>query len=166
MAERAPIDTSKVTDRRELHFADLADIMRDAQACAAAERNGTLRLTGNWTLGQILGHLAFWMNAPYEGYPGLRKPPWIIKIILKFMKGKFIRGPMPKGVKIPKVEGGTLGRDVIPTDEAMRRLEAGIERLRKGPPTIPNIVLGPLTHHEWIKLNLRHSELHLGYAHP
>jgi hypothetical protein len=44
--------------RRALHFDTLGDVLRDVDRIVAAERAGTLRRTGNWTVGQTLGHLA------------------------------------------------------------------------------------------------------------
>jgi hypothetical protein len=160
------IDTGKVTDRRSPRFADSRDLLADVERVAAAERRGVLRRTGNWTVGQILGHLAAWASFPYEGYPPELNPPWFVKFILRFQKNRFLHRPMPHGVKIPGVEGGTKGLDVLSLDEGLARLRSAWQRLDAGPPTRPNPIFGPLTHDEWKQLNLRHAELHLSYLHP
>ena len=85
---------------------------------------------------------------------------------MKFRKQAFLRGPMQAGVKIPGVEGGTLATAPMPLDEALGRSRCVMERLKSEAPTIPNVVLGPLTHEESIALNLRHAELHLGFLVP
>jgi hypothetical protein len=160
------IDTGKVTDRRSLRFADSRDLLADVERVAAAERRGALRRTGNWTAGQTLGHLAAWASFPYEGYPPELNPPWFVKFILRFQKNRFLHRPMPHGVKIPGVEGGTKGLDVLSLDEGLARLRSAWQRLDAGPPSRPNPIFGPLTHDEWKQLNLRHAELHLSYLHP
>ncbi|RIK68534.1 MAG: hypothetical protein DCC65_02765 [Planctomycetota bacterium] len=158
------IDTSKVTDRRRLHFDNPRQLHSDVDRIVASERTGTLRRTGNWTTGQILGHLAAWIDYAYDGYPV--KPPWFIKFILRFAKKRFLRGPLKVGVKIPKVPDGTYATEPLSVDEGLARFNRAWARLQDRPPTAPNILFGPLTHEEWIQLNLRHAELHLGFLHP
>jgi hypothetical protein len=158
------IDTGKVADRRRLRFDTPAQLLADVDRIAASERAGRLRRTGNWTAGQTLGHLATWINYGYDGYP--IKPPWIVKMILRGMKGRFMRGPMPAGKRIPKVEGGTLGVEPRTLDEGLAGFRAAWQRLQKSAPDKPNIIFGPLRHEEWIAMHLRHAELHLGFLHP
>jgi hypothetical protein len=160
------VDTAKVTDRRSLRFESFKQLWTDVERCAAAERAGRLRCTGNWTFGQILGHLASWASYPYDGYPRPMEPPWFIKLILKSRKKKYLWGEMPRGVRIPRVEGGTIGTEVVSTDEGLARLRRALERLDTAPPAAPNLIFGPLTHEEWRAINLRHAELHLGFVHP
>jgi hypothetical protein len=73
---------------------------------------------------------------------------------------------MRAGVKIPRVPGGTLATEPLPLDEALARLRRVMERLKTEAPTAPNFIVGPLTHEEWIAINLRHAELHLGFLIP
>jgi hypothetical protein len=54
----------------------------------------------------------------------------------------------------------------MPLDEALPRLQRVMDRLKVEVPTIPNELFGPLTHEEWIAINLRHIELHLGFFIP
>jgi len=158
------IDTGKVAGRRELHFDTIEDALLDVDRLIAAERARTLTRLGNWTLGQTLGHLATWVNFSFDGNP--LKPPLIIRLILRMRKKKFLRGRMPVGVKIPGVESGTLGIDLISTDEGATRYRAAMQRLAREAPTLPNVIFGPLTHDEWKQLHLRHAELHLGFMKP
>jgi hypothetical protein len=159
------IDTGKVKDRRALAFSNSAQLIADVDGLVAAERAGTLRKTGNWTLGQALGHLAWWVNVPFEGYPADMKPPWIIKMVIRLQKKKYMQ-QLPAGVKIPNVEGGTKGIDVVSTEEGYGRLKRAWQRLDAGPPGIDNVIFGPLSHEEWKGLNLRHAELHLSFFAP
>lgn len=164
MSPSVNVDTAKVTDRRKLRFNSIAEVRADLDRIAAAERAGTVRPSGNWTTGQVLGHLATWAEFAFTGTP--LSPPWFIKVVLKFRKNKYLNGGLPSGVKIPKVEGGTLGTEPMPFDAAMARYRASLDRLEREAPTKPNVIFGPLTHEEWIKLNLRHAELHLSFLHP
>jgi hypothetical protein len=52
------------------------------------------------------------------------------------------------------------------TDQALGEMRAAFERLAKQTPTTPNPIFGAMTHDEWVKLNLRHAELHLSFFHP
>jgi hypothetical protein len=160
------VDTANVTDRRKLRFGSPDELMADVERLVAADRAGTLRQTGNWTLGQTLGHLGSWVSFAYDGYPPELRPPWFIRTFVPLLKGKFTKGVLPAGFRIPKVSGGTVATERLSTDEGIARFHHGWDRLRKAPPGIPNPVFGRLTHLQWIDLHLRHAELHLGFLHP
>jgi hypothetical protein len=55
---------------------------------------------------------------------------------------------------------------MLSRDDGISRYRAALERLAREAPTQPNVVFGPLTHDQWIKLNLRHAELHLSFCQP
>lgn len=160
-----PIETKHVKGRRSLHFASIEDALRDAQLLADAEANGTLKPLGNWTLGQTLGHIAGWINFALDGYPPDLRPPWFVKLILRAMKSKFMKG-MPAGVRIPKVEAGTKNTEVLSTAEGLARYKTAWQRLGQTHPPHPNPIFGQMTHEEWITMNLRHAELHQSFFVP
>lgn len=164
MAHSAQINP-RSAEHRTLKFRTLDEAVAEAERLAAADRAGTLRTTGNWSLGQTLGHIAFWINTPFDGYPPCLRPPWILRFILRRRRNMFLRGPMPRGVRIPKFPEGTLGTEPLSTDEGLARFRKAAARLKAAPPANPNIILGPLTHDEWIAMNLNHAALHLGYMH-
>lgn len=159
----APIlDTAKVT-RRKLRFANTDDLLAEIDRVVAADRAGTLKRLGNWTPGQIMGHIAAWINYGYDGYP-LRRPPWFIRFILRRIVKKYLRDGMPAGVRIPRVENGTTGIDVLSTDEGANRLRSALQRLESNEvPAHDSPAFGPMSHPDRIQLNLRHAELHLGF---
>ena len=152
--------------RRSLRFETIDDALAEADRLASSERDGRLTQKGNWPLGQMLGHLAAWANFAQDGYPREVHAPWIVRKILRLMRNRILTKGMMPGVKIGRVPGGTLALDPIPTDEGLTRYRAAMQRLRTTAPTIPNPVFGPLTHEQWIQLNLRHAELHFSYLHP
>ena len=159
-----PVDTGKVAERRILRFESLDQVLAEVERLAEAERAGRLRRLGNWTLGQALGHLASWAEYSYTGAP--LKAPFFVKWFLRLRKRKFLYGPMRAGVKIPRVEGGTLATEPVPLDEALERMRRVLGRLQTEAPTAPNVIFGPLTHDEWVALHCRHAELHLGFFVP
>lgn len=152
--------------RRLLRFDSIEQALAEVDRLIVAEREGRLDRAGNWTLGQTLGHLAVWMNFAFDGYPSSVYPPALLRVLVKLFKGRILSKGMLPGMKVGKVPGGTLGTEVLTTDEGVARLIASFERLRTTPPTLINPVFGPLTHEQWIQLNLRHAELHLGFLLP
>jgi hypothetical protein len=158
------IDTKTVDDRRPLRFKAIDEMLADVERVAAAEKAGTLRRTGNWTTGQIFGHLSAWIDYGYDGAP--IKPPWFVRVFGRMVKKKYLRGPLQAGFRIPNVEGGTFGIGALPLEEGLSRLLRSLERLRAAPPTQPSAIFGPLSHEEWVQLHLRHAELHLSFLHP
>ena len=85
--------------------------------------------------------------------------------MLRLMKNRFVHGRLTPGVRIPDVEGGTLATEPTTLDDGLARFAAAWRRLESEPPQKPNMIFGQLTHEEWIQLNLRHAELHLGFFH-
>jgi hypothetical protein len=156
-----PVNTTKVADRRILHFDSIDQMLAEVDHLVEAEKAGKLKHLGNWTLGQALGHLACWLE--YAFTPAPLKPPFFIRWILRMRRNSFIWKPMKPGVRIPGVKGGTLGTDPVPLDEALPRFRRAAERLKSEAPTAPSPAVGPMTHEEGIALNLRHAELHLGF---
>jgi hypothetical protein len=161
-AQVAAKDTAKVASRRQLRFQSVEDVLRELDRIAEAERAGRLECLGNWTCGQILGHLATWAEYAYN--PAPLHTPWFVRIILRLRKNKILNEGMSAGVIIPRVPGGTLGTELMPLDQGLARYRAALERLRREPPTAASPAFGPLTHDQAIKLNLRHAELHLGFV--
>jgi len=162
-AASSPVDTGKVSNRRRLRYSSIDEALGDVGALVSADRVGNLQRLGNWTLGQALGHLSTWINFGFDGYPPNLNPPFFIKWILKTRKRRYIHQGMPPGVKIPGINGGTVGTETMGTDDGVHRYRHAMERLRAGPPARPNVIFGPLTHDEWIQLHLRHAELHLSF---
>ena len=159
------MDTSKVQDRRRLRFSTIDDLLADIDRLVAADQVGKLRRTGNWTAGQAMGHIATWIDYAYQGYPF--KVPWLIIVLIRMKKGKYLRDGMPAGVRIPGVESGTYGTEPLSTDEGAARLRQALAKLQRGEPVKYNSpAWGKMTPDERIALNLRHAELHLSFLLP
>ncbi len=154
MAEEVPV-------RRVLRFASIEQMLADADALAVSERAGQLRCAGTWRLGQAMHHLASWADYAYDGLP--IKIPLALRIMFRPMKQRAIHKPMPAGLRIPRIPAGTLAIVQEPLDTALPRFHQSFDRLQSEAPTLPHPIFGPLTHDEWINLNLRHCELHLSF---
>jgi hypothetical protein len=153
--------TTNPVSRRTLHFNSIDEALGDVHALQAADRNGSLRKAGNWSLGQACGHVAAWVNYGFDGVP--LKIPWFVKLIFRTQKKRFLRGPMPAGRSIPNVPGGTLATEPLSTAEGVARLEKAFARLKASSPGDRHPILGQMTHDQWIQGNLRHAELHLSF---
>jgi hypothetical protein len=145
-----------------LRFETLPAAIAYAEQLVAASERAPLASRGNWSLGQALGHLAYWANAPFDGYPALPKPPLPMRLLIKLLRNRILNVGMTTGVKLPGVPGGTYGTEDMPAREGLARLSSAFTRIDERDPAIPNPVFGPMTHKEWKKINLRHAELHLG----
>jgi hypothetical protein len=153
--------------RRTLRFDTVDDAIAEADRLVAADRDGRLTRTGTWELGQMLGHLATWAGFSFDGYPPeVGSPPAPVRWIGRLVKNRTLTKGMMAGMKIGRVPGGTVATDKMPPDEGLSRFRAAMERLRDNDPAKPNPVFGPLTHEQWIQLNLRHAELHMSFLHP
>jgi len=151
------------TNHRALRFQSIEDCIAEILRIVEAERGNRLVATGNWTPGQILGHLAAWIEYGYEGYP-IKAPPWIIRWILRMNLRRILSKGMSKGVRIPGIQEGTTGTQDMPMGEAANRLLNALDRLNRNEPAQhESPAFGPMSHEDRIQLNLRHAELHLGF---
>lgn len=156
-------DHRKAENWRKLRFESIADCKAEVERILAADQQGILQSCGNWTAGQILSHIAAWIEYAYEGYP-IKAPPFFIRWILKIGLRKMLEHGMSKGVRIPGIKEGTTGMEDVPTAQAADRLIAALNRLAKDDAIKePSPAFGSMSHQDRIKLNLRHAELHLGY---
>lgn len=151
-------------DRRSLRFETMDQVLADVDRLAAAESDGELIGLGAWTFGQALNHLATWVDYAYEGYP--LKIPFFIRWLARPMKKRVLTQPLHPGVRIPKVPGGTLAIEIVPTADALAHFRKSFDRLASEAPGNPHPIFGPLTHDEWKAMHLRHAELHLSFQTP
>ncbi len=159
MAERR---RSSPAPLRKLHFESIAELADEVQRIADADRAETLRTGGNWTAGQILTHLAAWIEYGYVGYP-MKRPPWFIRWFLRMKLKRMLHHGMPAGVRIPGAAGGTYGADDMPVAAAAARLTAALNRLESEDAPFDSPAFGAMSHADRMRLNLRHAELHLSF---
>jgi hypothetical protein len=156
------INTRKAI-RRPLRFESVDDLLAELDRIETANLAGTIRATGNWTVGQILAHLAAWVEYGWDGYP-IKAPPLAIRWVLKWMLPGMLRDGMKVGVKIPGVAAGTTAADPMETSEAIERYRTALGRLARGEPVrYDSPAFGPMSDADRTRLQLRHAELHLGF---
>lgn len=177
----ARVDTRRA-ERRSLDLATLDDLAREAdriEHAARAEGEG-LRVTGNWSAGQIMIHVARLIERSMDGFGALPISEHPIPTGLRAIAAKAQRagdvaaeraarermlaaswqpcGPSPAlpGEIDPPVQAWT------PDGAAHLRVVLG--RIRaKHPMDKPSPTLGRLSADEWLAIHLRHAELHLSF---
>ena len=154
------VNTKAVVGRRVLRFNSLDEILADL----AGLEGKRLKTLGNWSVGQILAHLAIPMNGAIDGMEF--RPPWYFRIIAKMFKRKFLTGTMPAGFKLPKDAEAVLLPPPTSDADGFAVVRRAIQRLKTETHREPSPVMGPLTIEEWNQLNCRHSELHLSFIVP
>ncbi len=154
---------SASTGCRKLHFETIDQLLEEIDRVVEADRAGQIRALGAWTPGQILGHVAAWIEYGYDGYP-MKRVPWLVRLLLRRQLKKFMKQGMPAGVRIPRVADGTYGIDDMPTEQAAERLRLALGRLqRQEPAKFDSPAFGKLSEDDRIRLNLMHAELHLSF---
>ncbi|MBX3353320.1 MAG: DUF1569 domain-containing protein [Phycisphaeraceae bacterium] len=168
-AQKTPKEL-KAAPRRALRYDSLDDLSRDLDAIEAGHRAGTLVTSGNWTPGENLHHCAKTWLLSIDGFPPDAKPPAIVKFVVKtFFKKMAVSGkPAPIGIKFPKGLEDAFGPKIGASfDEGMSAMRAAVGRVRSGERfTHASPLFGPLTHDEWLRLQLGHCSMHLSFLHP
>ena len=159
----AQVDTRNVTSYRKLRFDSIDDCIAEVSRILAANGTGSLQSCGNWTPGQIMAHVASWIEYGYDGYP-IGSPPFFIRWILRLRLRQMLRKGMPRGVRIPGVKDGTVGMEGMTTPKAVERLLSALKRLQEREAAkFDSPAFGRMSHDDRIQLNLRHAELHMGF---
>jgi hypothetical protein len=150
-------------ERRTLRYESLAEQLHDAQQLAAAPH----RTTGSWTYAQILEHLAMAADACFDGFGEINVPWWARWFIAPLAKRRFLTRTMPAGIKLPGRAERLMPREDVTVAEALDHLRRALGRFDQEAPSAPHPFLGRLkSKQEYIALNLRHAELHMGFVHP
>jgi uncharacterized protein DUF1569 len=147
--------------RRKLRFNSLGEALADARAIANAE----IQINGNWTPGQIVGHVARTINGSIDGI-AFRAP-----LPVRFI-GRLIRNiPLNRGligaVKIPPAARAiVVPKPDLPIEEAVEQFAQAIERTRGETMTQTHPAFGRLSHAQWTLFHCRHAENHFSYLKP
>jgi hypothetical protein len=151
------VDTKQVTERRQVQYATLQDILNDAERLS----RGPITTLGNWSAGQIFSHLATAMNGSIDGLN--IQTPWYYRLMGRLFKKQMLRGPMPPGFQLPP----EAAREMVPgpktTEEGLAELRAAIHRLETEDKRTPSAFLGYLTREEWNQLHCTHAALHMSF---
>lgn len=154
------VPTAKVAGRREVAFESLDDVLMDAERLVAARE---VTMLGNWTLGQMLGHLAAGLQMSMDGVA--YRPPWLVRLLGSLIYKRRMLRRWPAGIQLP----GLMEEKLVPLDslspqEGLRLLQEATRRFRADTSRKPHPVLGKLSGAQWHQLHLRHAELHLSFV--
>lgn len=153
------VNTRRVQGRRELSFHTLSDVLYDVDQLASAR---SIRTLGNWSFPKLLNHLTMTMNSSIDGFP--MKAPWLVRLLVPFLKNGALKNPMRPGIKLPKANEATAFPGDESLDSALQGFRRAIARAQSERMEAPHPAFGPMTHDEWVQLHLRHAELHLSYV--
>ena len=156
------VATSKVKGRRKLRFESYDDLTAEADRLAAGE----VEMLGNWKLSEVFDHLAKSLDSSIDG--GMKPFPapmrWMLRLL---MKKKFLDQEVPSGFTFPDDAKAVVGPDSeADVRETLERLHRACERCKSESQRAVHPGFGELTREEWDRFNLRHAEMHLGFAKP
>lgn len=147
--------------RRQLSFRTLEDILAEGERLSQSR----VQSVGDWSLGQILDHLATWMEFSIDGVPA--RIAWPLRVVLRPFRKQILRRPMPAGFRWPAdADPRLVPQGPVSDSEGLEHLRRAIARLRAEPTRAPSPLLGKLTPEEWEQLHLRHAEHHLSFVLP
>lgn len=152
--------SAKLT-RRTLHFTTLAEIRQEAERLAVEP---DVVMLGKWSLGQLFVHLGKAMHGSIDGLPF--RVPLHLRLLGPLIKGWILRGTMTAGFKLPADAEAIAYPDATTAAEGLAYLQAAIARIEQTPMTAVHPLFGRMTHDDWLRLHLRHAELHLSFAMP
>lgn len=155
------VKTNSICGRRPLRFDSYGDLLLDAELLVL----GDVVLLGNWTLGQILCHLALSMHASIDGL-AVDVPWWRQMLMRARYRRQLLSGPMPAGLNLPAEAAELLQSGPASAEEGLAALREAIERLSFETERARHPLLGEMNLDEWDSFHLRHAELHLSFALP
>ena len=129
---RNSVKTGTVKTRRRLRFESIDQAIAEAERLAAADLAGTAQCMGNWKVGQILNHTGAWAELAFGGNP--IRMPWFVRLFGPAMLRRFLKNGLPAGHNIPRVPGGTIATEMVPTPQGLARFRAGYTRLNARSP--------------------------------
>ena len=156
------VKTPKVTDRRELHFPSMPDILDDVEYLASGDPP---RTTGNWTGGQIVKHVAMLINFSIDGFP-VPKAPLPYRIVGRLKRKRALVEPLGAGLAFPRNFGFLAPSAGVTWEEAVEYLSETMARPSRERMATPHPLLGKLTHEQWEQFHCRHAEMHFSFMHP
>jgi hypothetical protein len=178
----ARVDT-RAAERRRVRVENWDDVRAEIdriERASQTEGEG-LRVTGNWSAGQILVHIARAIERSMDGFGG---PPESDRIRAATAAGRGDRVALARALS---AEGSLKSRllshihqpggesiagpgEIDPpaqawTNEGAARLRGAIERVRMGQPmNRPSPTAGPFSAQEWETFHWRHAALHLSFV--
>ena len=152
----ADVDTTQVTGRRTVHYANVDDIVADAERLAS----GGYKALGNWSLGKITQHVGRALLQALDG-PSMKVAAPMRLMARLLYKKKALREMKP-GFKLPP-QAAALVPNTEDDAEGIAELRSAVERWKREPQRSRHAFFGKLTPKEWEQLMLRHAEMHMSF---
>lgn len=160
----AKVNTKRAS-HRTLQLESLDALETELVRIESALSVGKTRTTGNWSVGQICGHLGKFVRCSYGGFDGLA--PWVVRSLAAALFKRSAMGPgaMPRGLRRPKKASSMLPAAAVSDAQGMALLRGQLARIRSGEKMLqPSPLFGHLTHEQWVRLHLKHAGMHLGFV--
>jgi hypothetical protein len=153
--------TQPTQQHRELRFESLADAMAEAERLAACQTH----TTGQFSLGQILEHLARTLEV-VVGTRQMPPPPLPLRWMARLARPMILK-KAKTGFKLPAATQNVLWPDEpVATEEGLQRLREQVRVFNDTDPLPPHPIFGTMTRQQQETLQCRHFEGHLGFVHP
>lgn len=151
------------TERRQLVFNDLNEIVADAERLAS----GPVRTTGNHSFGQILEHLARTHDMATGKLPS-PPPPWYMRLLIPLLKPMLLGNkPLSPGFKLPpKAEKVFWPTQECAVATTLDHLKDSVAHFNAQGPLPRHPMFGAMTRQQNELLQCRHAALHLSFVHP
>ncbi len=156
------IKTAKVSERRQLQFSSMQDILADVEYLDSGDPP---RTTGNWTAAQIVQHVAKLIDYSIDGFP-VPKAAIPMRILGRLMRNAAITKPLRPGIKFSKKFSFLSPDREVAWDDAAQQLRQAIGRLDSDRMTKRSPIFGKLSPEQWEQLHCRHAEMHFSFMHP
>jgi len=157
----SPVNVSE-SERRELHFDTLEDMLAEATKLAA----GDVYTTGNHSFGQILEHLA----RSFEMCSGKLTPPklpFMFRLMSPLIRLSVLnKKPLQPGINLePEAEFIFWPSNDTDVQQALSHLKDAVAEYKKRVLS-QHPIFGKLTREQNDLLNRKHAALHLSFVHP
>jgi hypothetical protein len=143
---------------RKVRYESFDQIVSDAERAVRHQA----QTTGNWSLGQILEHLAIANEKTIDGF-GFQAP-FPIRMVGPFFKNRVLERGLTPGFRLSRRAAAALVPDETDVGAALDHLRQSFKRLDTESKRSLHPFLGRLTLHESNRLCLRHAELHMSFV--
>lgn len=150
--------STATASRRKVRYESFEHVVSDAER-AVREKSAT---TGNWSLGQILEHLAIANEKTIDGF-GFQAP-FPIRMLGPFFKNRLLEKGLTPGFQLSNKGAAVLVPGETDDKAALDHLRRSFERLQSESKRSPHPFLGRMSLDESNRLCLRHAELHMSFV--
>lgn len=179
---RGPRVDTRSCERRAVVIADVEAMACEVDRVERASRPGGagLRVTGNWSAGQLMVHVARLIERSMDGFgaaPASERPVprGVRSVAARAARSRDatleqeVRATLVGCAMLPGGASAAGAGEVEPpalvwTQDGAAALRTAIVRIREQHPMDkPSPTVGRLTHEEWLRVHLRHAALHFSF---